>query len=254
MQLARNKSVYDYEQQLAKHNKKTNNLAKFMRYYKLKWNLKHQIDMNDTYNDYLLKLNWFSYINTQRHETTIINELKKNYGNDAVIIAGDWSAKTSQKHFISTPSLGFKRRLSKDFTVHLIDEYKTSQLNHKTLLPQKNLEISGKKLHAVLTFKLGQRKACINRDKNAVLNMKAITLNLIQKGKRPKEFIKTPYLTDLSFNLKRQVRQLDSSPVVKNNRVPVRAVKKVVAKPKIKPKKKRTTIRLNQKKIAQRLN
>ena len=45
-----------------------------------------------------------------------------------------------------------------------------------------------KKIHSVLTYKLGKVIGCINRDKNAVLNNERIIISLIKTGKRPEIF------------------------------------------------------------------
>ena len=46
-----------------------------------------------------------------------------------------------------------------------------------------------RKLHSVLTFKMGMNRiGCINRDKNAVYNFRAITKSLIETKKRPAIF------------------------------------------------------------------
>ena len=43
-----------------------------------------------------------------------------------------------------------------------------------------------RELHSVLTFKMeNNRKGCINRDKNACLNMRKIFNYYIETGKRP---------------------------------------------------------------------
>ena len=47
---------------------------------------------------------------------------------------------------------------------------------------------SKKKLHSVLTFKMGNNKECINRDYNSVRNMLKIVKNLIEHKKRPEKY------------------------------------------------------------------
>ena len=105
----------------------------------------------------------------------------------------DWSGKTNMRqmrHYISTPKIGLKRKLHERFEIYNIDEFRTSCLNHKTEEKCENLYLPDKKgksrkLHAVLTFKMeNNRYGCINRDWNAVRNMKKITDYWLQYGKR----------------------------------------------------------------------
>ena len=100
------------------------------------------------------------------------------------------------------PNVGLKRLLSKRFEVYLIDEYNTSKLNYSTKEEMKHLKVTtqykdkgGKKqkysreLYSVLTYKMENGNiGCINRDYNAVLNMKLIVESIINGNGRPKEY------------------------------------------------------------------
>ena len=132
-----------------------------------------------------MKLKWFAYINAQRHEDKLMNELEKKYSKDAVFILGDWGNK-GRLHFISTPCIGLKRKLDERFNVYHIDEYKTSIINYKTGERCKNLICDNLKIHSVLTYQTSNgRLGCMNRDKNSVNNMKKITESLLKTQKRP---------------------------------------------------------------------
>ena len=193
-----NKSINDYEQELAKYSKKSMNINNYLKYFQLKYAFKNKVLNETNYNNYLKKLNWYSYINRQKHESKIVNEIKNKFGEESVIIIGDWSKRDSMKGFISTPNIGFKRLISKNFETYLIDEFRTSKINCKTKEEHKNLyldvnktnpnknTINEKKMHAIFTYKMGNRRfGCINRDVNAVLNMKHITEELLRTQKRP---------------------------------------------------------------------
>ena len=148
----------------------------------------------ESFNEYLCKLNWFSYLNKKNHESKILSELEYKYGKDAIMIVGDWSGKGRLK-YISTPGIGFKRLLSKKFKVYTLNEYKTSQICSKTLEKTSNLVVPIKekltKLHSVQTYQmLNNRLGCINRDKNAIHNYKTIVHSLLENGKRPLAFAK----------------------------------------------------------------
>jgi len=110
--------------------------------------------------------------------------------------------KTCQS-YISTPNVGLQRRLKEKLNVYHVNEFKTSQLHHKTKEKMDNIKLGitykskrqekeikkDIRLHSVLTFKTSQGSyGCINRDKNAVKNMKYIVEELIKTQKRPQEF------------------------------------------------------------------
>jgi len=118
---------------------------------------------------------------------------------------GDWSIGKQMRNFISTPNIGLKRKLKENFRVYNIDEYNTSCINNKTEEKMENLKVNDwyikkmkkdvnismflnkkRELHSVLTFKMeNNRKGCINRDKNACLNIRKIFNYYIETGKRP---------------------------------------------------------------------
>jgi hypothetical protein len=132
-----------------------------------------------------------AYVNQRRSEANLLNRIEKLYGNNAKIIIGDWQRGEKLKHFPSTPGVGLKRLLSTRFEVYEIDEYRTSCLHHQTEERCSNLVIAdqngkNRKLHAVLTYQMeNKRLGCINRDKNAVLNMEKIYNYYQEKGVRP---------------------------------------------------------------------
>ena len=152
------------------------------------------------YNKYLQKLKWFGYMNKQRHENKLLNDLEKVYGKEATFIFGDWSGKGKTKR-ISMPNMGMKKLLEKRFEIYLLDEYGTSKYCWKTKEEGKNKEVdmkwkkegkeyvSKKKLHSILTFKMGEkREMIINRDYNANINMQEIVRSLLKEGDKPERF------------------------------------------------------------------
>lgn len=189
------KTVRQMEAELTEFSKKSSVLDTFFKYVRKKMIFWKAIKKENSYQKYLQKLNWFQYINTRKHENRILNELQEKFGRNAVIVTGDWSGKGNIKH-ISTPGIGFRRKLAERFRVHLVDEYKTSILNCHTKEIQKNLRLSvnGKerRLHSVLTYQMGNKRiGCINRDRNAVRNMREIVHSLIDEGVRPEAFQRT---------------------------------------------------------------
>jgi hypothetical protein len=143
------------------------------------------------YSDPIFKqYRWYAYLNTIRSEAKLLDRIATTYGHDAKIIIGDWQEHQALKHFMSTPGIGLKRLLNQRFEVFEIDEHRTSCLHHETEEKVSNLkQIDRKgrvrKLHAVLTYKMeNNRLGCINRDKNAVLNMEKIYEEYQRSGQR----------------------------------------------------------------------
>ena len=102
------------------------------------------------------------------------------------------------KGSIPTPNITLKRILCKEFVMYSINEFRTSKLHHVTEEPCKNLYLrdakTGKKrkVHTVLTYKMvNGRVGCINRDRNAVLNMLKITQHTLKYGKRPIKYTRS---------------------------------------------------------------
>lgn len=193
------KSLKDIEAELSNYNTKSCKYSDFTAYVKKKneydKKVSHQYDA-----EYLQKLNWYAYLNKRRHEDKLLDHIENEFGKDITIIIGDYSGKGRIKR-ISTPNLGLKRKLKERFKVYLIDEYLTSKIHYKHNVRCENLKIKTKpeenkiKLHSVLSFKLEKgmlsRKVsmgCINRDKNAVLNMERIVRELVNTGERPDIF------------------------------------------------------------------
>jgi hypothetical protein len=69
-----------------------------------------------------------------------VEEIKSFAGEDATLIIGDWGGK-GKISYISTPNIGFQRRLKRDFKVLHIDEYNTSKIHHDTKKETENLKL-----------------------------------------------------------------------------------------------------------------
>ncbi|KAI8079711.1 uncharacterized protein B0P05DRAFT_596778 [Gilbertella persicaria] len=74
------------------------------------------------------KLKLSSYINRQQSDKRLCKNIRKHFGNDAVIVIGNWSAGNVKFHE-PIRGVGMRRMLQKEgFLVHLIDEFKTSSI------------------------------------------------------------------------------------------------------------------------------
>ena len=118
----------------------------------------------------------------------------KTFGNDSVIIMGDWSIGKQMKNFISTPNKGIKRKLHEKFEIYDIDEFRTSTLGlngEERCGKLSYVDKIGKtrKLHSVLTYKMLNNKiGCINRDNLGVKNIRKIAMEWITKKEIPLRF------------------------------------------------------------------
>jgi hypothetical protein len=203
IQILRDKmGILELEQNLSKHNGRTCNIPKYSSYLRARNNV-----LNNLSEKYSLpqfrRLNFHLYNNKTRARDKLVTKIK-NFMADItpptssnsittnirpILIFGNWSANKNMKHMISTPGVGLKRFLLKHFKSYDIDEFRTSIINHKTNTYGKNLYLHNEKIHSVLTYKMeNKRLGCINRDRNAVLNMKKIVENILEMGEYPYVF------------------------------------------------------------------
>ena len=199
---------------------KTSNIyINFNEYFKLKMEIHNEI--TKLYNDDRLnKLSWYAFINKKRSEDKLINNIKKKFGSDIVLIMGDWSMNKSHIKSISTPNKKYEILLNKNFPMLKIDEFRTSIIENKSgikcenlikeidyekmniksvysleKLKEKNIKkynkvISNKKVHKILTCKISKKlMKYINRDTNAVKNMILIVSSYIKNNIKPKTFV-----------------------------------------------------------------
>ena len=235
------------ENKLSIFNSKTCDLDKFKIYIKEK-NIVNNKLFKLYENKKFRQYKWYSFINKKRTEDNMINLIKNKFGNDLIVIHGDWSIKKQMRNFISTPNLGIKRKLKEHFKVFNIDEFRTSCLYHKTGEKGNNLYYEDKKkreilknkinlknedeknyinnflnkkenpirkLHSVLTFKMeNNRKGCINRDYNGCLNIRKLFNCYINNENRPLQYSRGYNLeknTNPSLDVSNGIRLGDNS-------------------------------------------
>ena len=193
------------ESTLSVFNKKTVNINGFKLY------IKNKIEANkiliDKYFDKRFRqYKLYAFINTKRAEDNLLNTIQAKYSLEHKIIIGDWSIGKQMSNFISTPNLRLKRKLKERFEVYNIDEFRTSCIHYKTEQKTENLylkinntkinrEPDGKKtkMHSILTYKMeNKRLGCINRDKNAVYNIRKL-FNCYISGKEAPEIYSRSY-------------------------------------------------------------
>jgi hypothetical protein len=199
-----------------KDSSKSCQLSQYENHLKIKSTVQRQL--LQLYSDSIFKqYRWYAYLNTVRSEAKLLDRIANTYGQDAKIIIGDWQEHQAMKYFMSTPGVGLKKLLNQKFEVFEIDEYRTSCLHHTTEEKVSNLKhvdrkSQVRKLHAVLTYKMEtNRLGCINRDRNAVLNMEKIYEEFQRSGVRPQRYQRGINL-DLLPKVKRE-QPLDSESI-----------------------------------------
>ena len=134
------KGISKIENELSEYNSKTCDLEKFKLFItkKLKINSKLETLYKDTkFSQY----KFYSYINRKRSESKLLDTIEKKFGEDTIVIMGDWSIGKQMRNYISTPNLGLKRKINEKFKVYSIDEYNTSCINYKTEEKVENLKV-----------------------------------------------------------------------------------------------------------------
>jgi hypothetical protein len=190
---------------LSEYSGKTCNFRKFKDYISTRNSLLPHL--TSAYSDIRFrKWNFHLHVNTTRAYDNLTNHIhafltlktneKKRYTHipkstpTPALIIGDWSARSTLKHNISTPGIGLKRKLAKRFKIYSLDEYRSSKLHYKTEQPTQNLTITkhgrSRKVHSVLTCKMENNQIeYINRDRNAVYNMKKFIEHIFEYGTYP---------------------------------------------------------------------
>jgi len=220
------KNISNIENELSNYNSKTCNYTKFKLFISNK-NRLNNILLSKYQEEIFRKYKWYSYINKKKSETTLIRNIKKKYGNDSILIMGDYSDKNCAnklKGKMSTPNLGLKRKLGEYFTVYTLDEFRTSCLNYKTEEKCENLYLPDKKgvirsIHSILTYQTeNNRMGCINRDENATNNMIKLVNYYLKNKDRPQKF-------KISFKFEGEIK--DDNPSLCKNKLASNIVKPV---------------------------
>jgi hypothetical protein len=103
----------------------------FIKYYNNK--MKNYDKLTDLYdNPKLNKLKWNQFVNEKRSENLLVNDIKKKFGYDVVLILGDWSmCKGHIKGHVPTPNKKYTDILERNFMTLRINEFRTSIMHNK---------------------------------------------------------------------------------------------------------------------------
>ena len=128
-----NDNIKKIETTLSSYNSKTNYYSEFKSWLEEKYKVFDEL--YDFYNiKTIRRLKMEVYQKTQQSESKLIKnirktfKLKNEYGNDLILVFGDWSDEQGNKTGETTINKNLKRKLSKHFKSYLIDEYNTSKL------------------------------------------------------------------------------------------------------------------------------
>lgn len=198
------KTIKELETELSKFDAKScsyENVKQFIKCKNKINNLLEEYYKKDLYR----KLRWFSFINRQKTEDKMINNFKNKFGNPnkTIVCFGDYEQKKHLKFSPPTKGIGMRTLFRKSgYQVYLVDEYKTSKINHYNL--QENEKFRKRqnprpwktnivKYHGLLRSKSVPnselaKQILVNRDVNGSLNIRMIALCHINKKKIPIEF------------------------------------------------------------------
>ncbi|KAL1935927.1 hypothetical protein VTP01DRAFT_61 [Rhizomucor pusillus] len=110
----------------SKHCSKTVDLEKFKAYLKARFDV---APTSSTHYQMLIfrKLHFRRYLYRQRADDRLAKYLRSKFGQDPVLVIGDWSARSSTMAKFHEPSRGIGL-LRKGFEAYLLDEFKTSSI------------------------------------------------------------------------------------------------------------------------------
>ncbi|KAG1140577.1 hypothetical protein G6F37_008968 [Rhizopus arrhizus] len=154
------------------------------------------------------KMKHSSFINKQQADKRLAKRLREKFGNDAILILGNWLA-GNVKHHEAIRGIRMRRMLAKEgFWVYLLDEFLTSSLcpscqNGKLKMFKKvqNPRPYKKEKHPIVdrhgllstieaTAKIPLRRLW-NRNMPATLKFRHILFSLRANGERPKRFCRS---------------------------------------------------------------
>lgn len=195
MKKIKTKRIIKTESVLSYYNSKSCTVKNFVKYIRLK-NIINNVLTNFYQKEIFRKLKWRSYIKTQKSIANLINNIKIKFKKDDKKIClayGNWSLSKQMRHYLSTPGIGLKNKLSKYFKIITVDEYKTSKICSRCdkelekFLIRKNprpYKEEYKTVHSLLRCKNVDCNKLWDRDINASINMIRIIKSHIKNNNR----------------------------------------------------------------------
>ena len=154
-------------------------------------------------NEIMRKLKWYTFINTQKSESKLINNFKKKFGNPkkTIVCIGDWSNDKQMKYQEPTKGKSFRKLFKRNgYKTYLVDEYNTSKKSYingedlekfkkrKNSRPHKNniIEVHGLLRSKSVPSDKPSKVVLFNRDVNGCLNIRKKAIYAINNKKLPK--------------------------------------------------------------------
>ena len=123
----KNPRIIEIETELSKYNSKSIYYETFKEWLIQKY--KYFDELYEFYNNNTIKrLNMEIYKGKQKSEHNLIQNIKNTFGNNLILVFGDWSNEPGIKTGETTTNIEIKRKLSKEFKSFKIDEFNTSKL------------------------------------------------------------------------------------------------------------------------------
>lgn len=197
-------NLVELETKLSKISSKTVDYDKFKECIKIKHQTNEEV--KGFYENVVnRKLNWRTKTYRHKSEDKFLDKIGKTYGNDSVIVIGDWTNHNSIKGLTSTMGIGIKKLVAKKYTTLLIDEYNTSKKCNICQKDVENVEINDKEIFRLLKCKNCSDKNTgssesenksvfgsprfFTRDLNSCMNMHNIVQHMINNNReRPVEY------------------------------------------------------------------
>lgn len=235
-----NVGISKIESQLNDFRSKSCSFVKFKEYVSKKNEINAKL-FSAYCDDKFRQYKWYSFLNKKRAEANLLNTIEEKYakkGKKLNIVIGDWGKGKQMRGFISTPMIGMKRVLAERFNVYTIDEFRTSMYHYKTEKKGKNLYITdhnngSKKIHSVLTFAMENNcLGCINRDVNAVKNIRKLVMCWIYDRARPAIYSRTTVNNPNTLSLLGLTVNMPESTLTSSTFVTIKSKVKSAVKPK----------------------
>ena len=123
----KNKEIEEIETNLSSFNSKTNYYNNFKIWLENKY--KYFDKLFSFYNNNKFRrLKMEIYQKIIKSENKLVNNIKNKFGNNLILVFGDWSDEQGYRTGETSTCKGIKKRLSKMFNSYLVDEYNTSKL------------------------------------------------------------------------------------------------------------------------------
>ena len=195
------KTVKEIETELSKHNSKSVDYNKFIKYCQKK-NEVNRLLFEHYAEKIFRKLKFNIYINTQKSESKMIKNFKEKFGKpeELIVVIGDYD-KGNNNMKGKEPIINKRIRKifrNNKFEVYKINEFRTSKLcnnccgENEIFLERESNKPHNKgklvKVFGLMRCKNVNCKLIHNRDKNSALNMYKITKSIFEGKGRPKEY------------------------------------------------------------------